>query len=169
MKVQQRKCSGKRWSYLSGWKAFPTLIRTWWWSFLIYTVRNHTSENSFTPMQPSLNLPFHFLMKNLLMSDATLEAVALFLIWLRSLACVAVLCGGGEKKEHDVTVKSVVCFKTKSEINILSISRLKCLQGGIKQREDSLIRTPSSSHQFRCVKIWTSSFQNDTHSDKNAF
>lgn len=62
-------------------------------------------------MQPSLNLPFHFLRKNLLMSDATLEAAVLFLIWLRSLACVAVLCGGGEKKkERDVTVKSVVCF-----------------------------------------------------------
>lgn len=46
------------------------------------------------------------------MSDATLEAAVLFLIWLRSLACVAVLCGGGEKKkkERDVTVKSVVCF-----------------------------------------------------------
>lgn len=35
------------------------------------------------------------------------------------------------KKEHDVRVKSVVCFIKKSEINILSISRLKCLQGGI--------------------------------------
>lgn len=84
-------------------------------------------------MQPLLNLPFHFLMKNLLMSDATLEAAALFLIWLRSLACVAVLCGGRKKKkkEHDVRVKSVVCFIKKREINILSISRLKCLQGGI--------------------------------------
>lgn len=82
-------------------------------------------------MQPLLNLPFHFLMKNLLMSDATLEAAALFLIRLRSLACVAVLCGGKKKKEHDVRVKSVVCSIKKSEINILSISRLKCLQGGI--------------------------------------
>lgn len=35
------------------------------------------------------------------------------------------------KKEDDVRVKSVVCFQEKSEINILSISILKCLEGGI--------------------------------------
>ncbi len=74
--------------------------------------------------------PSYFLMKNLLMSDATLEAAALFLIWLRSLACWAVLCGG-KKWEHDVRVKSAVCAEEKSVINILSISRLKCLSGGI--------------------------------------
>lgn len=133
MKVRQRKSSEKSRCYLPGWKPFPKLIWIGSWRFLIYTFRNHTSETSFTPMQPLLNLPFHFLMKNLLMSDATLEAAALFLIWLRSLACVAVLCGGRKKKkkEHDVRVKSVVCFIKKREINILSISRLKCLQGGI--------------------------------------
>lgn len=115
----------------------------WLWSFLIYTVRNHTSENSFTPMQPSLNLPFHFLMKNLLMSDATLEAAVLFLIWLLSLACVAVLCGeGGEREKHDVRVKPAVGLKMKSVINISSIFRLKCLQGGVKSERIPLSERP---------------------------
>ena len=38
-----------------------------------------------------------------------------------------------------------------------------------KQREDPLIGTRSSPHQFRYVKIWSVSFQTDTHSDKKAF
>lgn len=36
--------------------------------------------------------------------------------------------------EHDVRVKSAVCSEEKSEINILSISRLKCLSGGINSK-----------------------------------
>ena len=94
LKVWQRRSSEKSRSYLPGWKPFPKLIWMGSWCFLICTFRNHTSEDSFTPMQPLLNLPFHFLMKNLLMSDESLEAAVLFLIWLRSLACVAVLCRG---------------------------------------------------------------------------
>lgn len=101
------------------------------------------------------------------MSDATLEAAALFLIWLRSLACWAVLCGG--KIEHDVRVKSAVCSEEKSEINILSISRLKCLSGGINSTSIPLSERAVLHISLDTSEIWSVAFQNDTHSDKNAF
>lgn len=89
-------------------------------------------------------------MKNLLMSDATLEAAALFFIWLRSLACWAVRCGERQKKET-AWCKSLNLQSGWGGSIFRACLDWSVCRAGMNSGEDPLIRRPSAPHQFMVV------------------